>query len=264
VEISREDVQIADLSKITLQRSERKPSRVLVVGWNARIVSLVAELKDHASGKLYLTSLSAMSTQQRQRLLRGLEGDDVEFDLIEGSPSDLSDLRRIVEEFDPEAVVIMSSEVVGDPHRADAQALICYLHLDGLLSAKGTPIVVELFFPEDADSFELSANTDIIATDSMIAYFLSQVALRPEIADAYYGLLGAQGARLDLLDYDVPKDTSYSFNQVFQALSQRNIIMIGYLHGKDTHLVPPMDRILPNNSRLVVVCGDDSDLAAPN
>ena len=238
---------------LALTAPSARPRRVLTIGWNSRIVELVRELKAQACGALELINLSVKPIEERNALMRPIEQEDLHLHYIEASPTDPEALAKTVAEHEPEAFVVMSSEVVGNPHRADAQALICHLHLARLVGDRSTPILVELFYPEDAKDFSAHPNTDILATDSMLGYFVSQVALRPEVADVYDAFLSINGPQLIVAQMS-EKSSGLTFAEAYRILLRRGDALIGYLdRERHPHLVPPDAEVLPDDCELILV-----------
>lgn len=189
-------------------------SRILILGWNRKAPSLLAELDRHGRG-LRVDIVSRLDQAERIADIQadGVTLHDLEVEHVVGDytqPGVIGDLAP--DRYD--RILLLSSEWLATRDEADARTIASYLLLSDLL--EGTPhrpdVLVELTDPDDAALLSRYP-AEVLATPRAISHILAQVVLRQELHDVIFDLLGGGGPDVRLAPaglYDLLGEHSFA------------------------------------------------------
>ncbi len=239
--------------------------RVLVLGWNRRVPSLVAEFASYEDRKFELDMVSIIPLEERlQELARyGVNLEPVCGRLLEGEYMVAEELKKL----NPatyHTVIFLSSDRIGTGEEADARAMVGYLQLEDILSrsVERPQVIMELSDPHNR-SLMYGHQSEILISPMILSHILAQVALRRELRVVLDDLFTVGGPEIQFHD---PAEYALSEPMDFQALEKvvaaRGKIALGVFrvaadeHGRHVLMNPPREQVLElcEGDRLVVLC----------
>ncbi|QSP95185.1 ion channel DMI1 [Marinobacter salinisoli] len=238
--------------------------RILILGWNRRVPSLVAELASYQHASFHVTFVSVVPQEERELTIRRYTGTTpvicrhIEADyMLEG------ELRQL----DPSAydsIILLSSDRLPSGEEADARAMVGYLQLEDLLSeASSRPqVIMELSDPGNRHLLD-GYPAEMLVSPVILSHVLAQVALRRELRVVLDELFTAGGAEIQFRSpSDYPLPDSADFHLLEKTLAEAGEIALGVFRaepderGRHLMLNPPRKQFLDIQAgdRLVVLC----------
>ncbi|KPQ02940.1 MAG: K+ transport system NAD-binding component [Marinobacter sp. HL-58] len=239
--------------------------RVLVLGWNRRVPSLISEFSSYSQLRFEVDIVSVVPARERQQEIARYLGEQsavicrhVEADyMVEG------ELRR-VGPLSYDSIMLLSSDRLASGEEADARAMVGYLQLEDLLSEGGPrpQLIMEL---SDPDNRHLLAGhqSEMMISPMIVSHVLAQVALRRELRVVLDELFTVGGAEIQFRNpHDYPLPASADFQVLEKVLAAKGEVALGVWrdqpdrHGHHVKLGPSRDEYLDLNpeDRLVVLC----------
>jgi hypothetical protein len=233
--------------------AERRRRRVLVLGWNQKVPSLLAEFDANTRERVEVDVFSLLSTSERETILRrkGVAPQNARVRHIEGDLTSHYEMARMdVAGYD--SVVLVASDWLGSAEAADARMLLGYLVLSQVLeSADRKPaVVVESMSTDNANLFD-QANVERLVSPDLQASMLTQVALRRELHWVLEELFSAGGAEIEFRSVDRLglAGRADSFVSLRRERAAHGEVLLGTLH-RDAGVLPrlvlnPVDKQAP-------------------
>ncbi|MBK1850728.1 ion channel DMI1 [Marinobacter sp. 1-4A] len=257
-----------------INRSEAKRSvrgeglegrRILLLGWNRRVPSLMAEFASYGPGQPVLDIVSVVSASEREQALnryaagKSLEG----YSHIEADYMVEDELRRI----NPagyDTIILLSSDRLASGEEADARTMVGYLQLEDILAeASGRPqLIMELSDPDNRQLL-YGHQSEMLISPMILSHILAQVALRRELRVVLDELFTVGGAEIRFRDpEDYPLPASADFHVLEKVLAAEGEVALGVFRAtadaRGRHLLinPPRRQYLELQvgDRLVVLC----------
>jgi len=253
IEISAEDeiVLIAeDDSEVTLAERQspeidasaiRKPpsrepgsERTLILGWNDRASTIIAELDNYVhsgSEVTVVTSDGAVPSFRFDELI------NQNVTSIEGDTTDRRTLDRLaVSSYDH--VIVLGSLDEPDPNAADSKTLVTLLHLREIAerSEHRFSIVSEMLDVRNRELAEVTGADDFIVSDHLASLMMCQVSENRELSSVFENLISPEGSELYLkpaTDYVEP-GVPLNFYTVLEAARRRGEVALGYRLGAES------------------------------
>ena len=217
--------------------------RVLVLGWNHRVPTLLKELAAYPEEAFAIDIVSQVSAAKREKRIKAeaisteyLEIRQLEFDYT---------VPAYLESVDPagyDNLVLLPSERLKSEAESDARTILGYLLLREMTqgSAKAPPVLVELHDPDNAALFE-NRRGEVIVSPLIVSRMLTRVALRRELRAVFDALFSSGGSDIvfrRIADYDLaqyrgasgdpdPAGRDYSFADLQRAADAHGEIAIG-------------------------------------
>ena len=216
--------------------------RLLILGWSSKVPSLLQELERYGGESLRIDVASLKPVEERKKLMAihgfGSIGKSVQhIEANFGHPAALEGLKP--ERYDN--ILIVARESMSDEAHADAASASTYLMLRSLLPAegRGPELTVELLEKENLFLFDDRVE-DVIVSPLLISYFMSQIALRREMAAVFSEISDTWGAQIILepaADF-VPTHEPVKFSDIEDAAGENGLIALGLQQGSgvDTRL----------------------------
>lgn len=242
-------------------KAEPRPERTLILGFNEKTVAVIRELdnyvapgseivvvcrRDGAHEKL--KTLGGKLVRQRLRAADGDLGSRAVLDAVKAT------------EFDH---IILMSYTHLPIQEADAQTLICLLHLRNIAEASGADlnIVSEMMDLRNRALAQVARADDFIVSDKLVSLMLAQLSENKHLDKVFRQLFSADGSEIyvrPMTDYVKP-GVAVDFHTVLEAAAQRGETAIGYrLHA---HAQDPARgygvKVNPNKSEKVTFGVDD-------
>lgn len=168
--------------------------RVLVLGWNAKVVELLHELGSYRDERFDVTVVSVVSARARELTLEdegGMAG--VICRHVEADYAVEAELRAL----EPAAfdnVLLASSDRLASGEEADTRAVVAYLLLEALLdgAAAAPDLLLELKDPDNAPLLG-GRRAEVLVSPLIVAHVVAQVALRRELRAVFDSLFTSGG-----------------------------------------------------------------------
>ncbi len=266
------DPKVPALSPITRgQPASRSVSvsesarRVLVLGWNRRVPSLIDEFASYSQLHFEVDMVSVVPAREREQEIERYLGEqpDVTCRHLEADYMVEGELRRV----DPlkyDAIMLLSSDRLASGEEADARAMVGYLQLEDLLSEgdKRPQLIMELSDPDNRHLL-IGHQSEMMISPMIVSHVLAQVALRRELRVVLDELFTVGGAEIQFRNPDdYPLPASADFQVLEKIVAAEGEVALGIWRfqpdgaGRHVTLAPRREDYLNLNSgdRLVVLC----------
>jgi len=213
---------------------EPAPERTLILGWNRRVLPLIAELDNYVGRGSEVTIVAEGEEMTGPELQFQLAARKLENLKVSAGQGDTTDRRTLddlaVHTYDH--VIVLSASDTLEPQQADARTLVTLLHLRAIAEAHGRPfsIVSEMLDIRNRELAEVTRADDFIVSDRLVSLMLSQVSENKNLSAVFQDLFDPEGAELYLKpagDY-VALDRPVNFYTVVEAARQRDEVALGY------------------------------------
>ncbi len=185
--------------------------RVLILGWNSRVLALLAEFASYDDERFDVTIVSLISARSREAMCDGLgELASVSIRHLEADYV-VEDVLRTLDPMSFDNVLLVSSERLNSEEEADARAVMAYLLLEALFeervdetfedtSEERDPAPRILLEIQDPDNALLLAGrpVEVMVSPKLLAHIVAQVALRRELRVVFDALLMSDGPEVML------------------------------------------------------------------
>jgi len=234
-------------------RDVARTRRVLVLGWNQKLPSLLAEFDAYTRESVEVDVFSLLDVAERETTLRrkGVILDHARVRQLEGDLTSHYEVERLdVGSYDN--VILVASDWLGSADAADARMLLGYLVLsrvlDGLSSQPS--VVVETMSTDNAKLFDVAGVERLVSPD-LQASMLTQIALRRELHWVMEELFGAGGAEIEFRDVAAIglAGASHSFDEIRRQRAAYGEVLIGTManvsHPSPRLRMNPVDKQAP-------------------
>lgn len=238
--------------------------RILLLGWNRRVPSLMAEFASYGPAQPVIDIVSVVPMPEREHALsRYAVGKPLEnYSHIEADYMVEEELRRI----NPagyDTIILLSSDRLASGEEADARTMVGYLQLEDILAeSPGRPqLIMELSDPDNRQLL-YGHQSEMLISPMILSHILAQVALRRELRVVLDELFTAGGAEIRFQspeDYVLP--ASADFHVLEKVLAAQSEVALGVLRatadsrGRHLMMNPPRRQYLDlqPGDRLVVL-----------
>ena len=233
----------APSNRVLTERRVLAQRRVLVLGWNHRVPSLLEEFAAYPDEGFTIDIVSQVSASKREKRIKAempsaknLEIRQLEFDYT---------VPAYLQSVDPASydnLVLLPSERLKSEAESDARTILGYLLLRELMEGaeKAPAVLVELTDPDNAALFE-NRRGEVIVTPLIISRMMARVALRRELRAVFDELFSSTGSEIlfrRIAEYELAEnlietkvaDTGelvFSFADLQQLADARGEIAIG-------------------------------------
>lgn len=227
--------------------------RLLILGWNRRVPSLMAEFGSYPGHRFDVDLVSVLPAPARKTEIERYVGQLSAIDCrhIEADYMVEGELRRLnPQSYD--TVLLLSSDQLASGEEADARAMVGHLQLDDILSesAQRPQLIMELSDP-DNESLLTLPHSEVMVSPVILSHVLAQVALRRELRVVFDELFTVGGAEIlfrSPAEYGLAGDVD--FQGIEQAVADRGEIALGVYRGApDTDSDNPGQRLELNPHR---------------
>jgi voltage-gated potassium channel Kch len=210
---------------------ERRPERVLILGWNERGRTIVRELDNYVPGGSFLkvvadtpreeTGLDAAAAGLRRLAFEFERGDTTDRQVLDRL--DLTSFQHII-------LLCYADQL--DAQAADAKTMITLLHLRDIERKKGESysVVSEMVDVRNRALAAVAKADDFIVSDELTGLILTQVSENGELLEVFQDLFHSEGSEIYLKpakDY-VATARAVNFYTVTEAARRRGETALGY------------------------------------
>ena len=244
---------------------QKKPERVLMLGWNRRAPRVLIELDQYVApgSRAEVVAESESAEAQIAEIRDLLQNIDVHFKAA--STTDRRVLDKLATDFDHVITLSYSDDL--DAQKADARTLVTLLHLRDIEAKRGETfsVVSEMLDVRNRQLAEVAQPDDFIVSDKLVSLLLAQISENAHLAAVFDDLFDPQGAEIYLKpaeDY-VTTGKPVTYATVVEAARRRGEVAIGYLAAKSplserTHVNPKKSQsvTLDPSDRIIVIADD--------
>ncbi|MCG2579565.1 MAG: ion channel DMI1 [Marinobacter sp.] len=236
-----------------LRKTTDRPRTILVLGWNRRVPSLIAEFASYVGQPFTVDIVSVVSATERERDIaryiqdhRKVSCRHIEADYM------VEDELRKVRPIDYDTVILLSSDRLASGEEADARAMVGYLQLEDILAGanRRPQLIMELSDPDNRHLLS-GHQSEMMISPMILSHVLAQVALRRELRVVLDELFTVGGAEIQFRDpRDYPLPASVDFHLLERILAERGELALGVFRhrtdeeGRRLELNPPRKRFL--------------------
>jgi hypothetical protein len=237
----------------------QKPERTLVLGWNGRAPTMIAQLDRYVPPGSEVTVVASEGAGLSTRF-DGLGHQTVS--LRAGNTTDRRTLDRLgVPSYDHVIVLSYSDEL--SPEKADSRTLVTLLHLREIAERSGRPfsIVSEMLDDRNRELAEIARADDFIVSDRLVSLMMCQVSENKEYSAVFEELIDPEGSELYLKPADeyVEPGVPLNFYTIVEAACRRGEVAVGY--RVEAEAGDPRKsygvRLNPAKSRRIIFAGGD-------
>jgi voltage-gated potassium channel Kch len=205
------------------------PERTLILGWNRRARSIIAEL-DHyvapGSEVLVVADIDEAEIAKHQAELKNQT-----FAFRSGDTTDRRTLDQLNIPGYRHIILLCYSDML-DTQQADARTLVTLLHLRDIAERSGHTfsIVSEMLDTRNRALAEVTHADDFIVSEKLVSLILSQVSENKVLNAIFTDLFDPEGAEIYLKpvgDY-IELGTPVNFYTVVEAARRKNEVAFGY------------------------------------
>jgi ion channel POLLUX/CASTOR len=238
-------------------------TRLLILGWNHHIPSLIRELGTYPNEQFTVTAASLRPVADREKSIGSLTtAGRVSVDHILADYIRESELRSL----DPasfDKIVLVSSDKLADEEEADARTIVGYTLLEEILDEAGKRphILMELADPNN-EILIRQFRSEMIIGPLILSNLLATIAMRRELNSIYRELFTAGGAEIifrDPADYGL-ENSRLTFTELEERAAAHHETALGItVLGDDSNLPasllmnPPRGRMLQVNGNTTLV-----------
>lgn len=226
-----------------------RPERTLVVGWNARLLKVVAQLDQYVArgSKMIIVSTVPVPEAYAQAISASVFHYDPPAFMTRFTTQ-----RTVLEELDPasfDQIILLPNQDHMSAEEADAHTLVKLLHLrdivaaadaGGRLNGDGPAFVTEMLDIRNRRLAEAGRADDFIVSDEIISMMLAQLSENAALEPVFDELLDAAGNEIYLRpagDY-VKCGAPVNFYDVTESACRRDEVAIGYRRASKAHSAP--------------------------
>lgn len=238
---------------------------ILLLGWNHRVPSLMAEFASYGPGQPALDIVSVVPAPEREHALsRYAAGTALEnYRHIEADYMVEDELRRI-NPASYDTIILLSSDRLASGEEADARTMVGYLQLEDILatSPKRPQLIMELSDPDNRHLL-YGHQSEMLISPMILSHILAQVALRRELRAVLDELFTVGGGEIQFQNPEnYPLPASADFHVLEKILAAEGEVALGVFRatedarGRHLQLNPPRRQYLElqPGDQLVVLC----------
>ena len=205
--------------------------RLLILGWNHKIPSLIHEFDSYENESFDIDILSLVEPEKREEALSryDLNFKHVVLQQLHGDYTAVSDLNDInPAEYDN--ILFVANDWMDSNEESDARSIMGSLILRDLLpkTGKRPEIILELMDPGNEKLFQKDMG-EVIVSPHILSHILAHVGLRRELNIVFEELFTVNGAEIYFrkpADFELDKGTM-RFKDIQKAVAQYGEICLG-------------------------------------
>ena len=205
---------------------QQEPERTLILGWNDRAPTIIAQLDGYVPSG---SEVTVVSHDAQGSLAYDLRHQTVDFRA--GNTTDRPTLDGLdVPSYDHVIVLGYADEL--DHEEADSRTLVTLLHLREIADQNGQSfsIVSEMLDDRNRELAQITRADDFIVSDRLVSLMMCQVSENKELSSVFEDLIDPDGSELYLKPADeyVKPGASLTFYTVVEAARRRGEVAVGY------------------------------------
>jgi ion channel POLLUX/CASTOR len=222
---------VAAQAIVRVARPAEAPSRILVLGWNWRAPTIVAQLDAYTAAGSRVTVVAAVDGLAADAERRCGRLQKVTLECREEDTTDRRVLEGLALEQFRSIIVLCYSDTLA-PQEADARTLITLLSLRDIMQKRGLDfaIVSEMLDVKNRELATATRADDFVVSDQLVSLMLAQVSENARLNAVFADLFDPEGAEIYLrpaAQY-VRTGVEVTFATVVESARLRGETAIGY------------------------------------
>jgi ion channel POLLUX/CASTOR len=205
---------------------EQKPERTLILGWNDRAPTIIAQLDGYVPSGSEVTVIAQDGA--------GFPAHKLRHQTVAFRAGNTTNRRTLdgldVPSYDHVIVLSYSDEL--NHKEADSRTLVTLLHLREIADQNGHSfsIVSEMLDDRNRELAEVTRADDFIVSDRLVSLMMCQVSENKELSAVFEDLIDPEGSELYLKPADeyVKPGVPLNFYTVIEAARRRDEVAVGY------------------------------------
>jgi ion channel POLLUX/CASTOR len=208
------------------RRREQEPERTLILGWNERAPTIIAQLDGYVPSGSEVTVVAEdgpgfPAHELRNHTVAFRSGNTTSRRTLDGLD---------VPSYDHVIVLSYSDEL--DHEEADSRTLVTLLHLREIADQNGQSfsIVSEMLDDRNRELAEITRADDFIVSDRLVSLMICQVSENKELSSVFEDLIDPEGSELYLKPVEeyVKPGVPLNFYTVVEAARRLGEVAVGY------------------------------------
>ena len=211
--------------------ASRNPFRLLILGWNHKIPSLLEEFDSYEEELFFIDIMSLLPVKEREEFLARHDTDfkHVQLTQIMGDYTAPDDLIRVKPDT-YDNILFAGNYWLDSNEESDARVILGSLILEEITAESPTKpkVIMELMDPANERLF-LKKTGEVLITPLILSHILAHVALRRELNVVFEELFTVGGAEIYFrapIFYGIAGD-AITFKQIQSIVAQMGDIAIG-------------------------------------
>ncbi|MFL5781326.1 MAG: CASTOR/POLLUX-related putative ion channel [Thermoleophilaceae bacterium] len=211
------------------------PTRVLILGWNSRTPSVIAEFDKYLAPGSQVKVVADWAPARDVIARESGELSNAELAFEVGNTTDRRTLDSLGIESYRHVVVMCYSEQL-DHQRADARTLVTLLHLRDIAARADARLTItsEMLDDRNRELAQVTKVDDVIVSDRVLSLMLTQLSENENLAAVFSELFAAEGSEIYLRPAAgyVQLGRELSYATVVEAARRRREVAVGYRLGQ--------------------------------
>ncbi len=240
--------------------------RVLLLGWNSSTPTLLGTLNSHADENYEVTSLSLITTAERQKRLARLGTDVSRLKLhnIQGEFTSAAEVAALAPSgFDN--IVIFASEWLETAGESDARTVLGFLVLNAIIESnpsKQRPKILAQLMNEANTALFPEDQCETLTSPVVLSHLLAQIALQRTLRGVFEELFGPEGAEIffrpsTAYEWGAASPETISFAEIQHITFMKGEIAIGLRFADQAAINGGILINPPRNQRWKLTPNDD-------
>jgi hypothetical protein len=211
--------------------SEKPMEKLLILGWNNKVSTIINELQTYISKDSTIKILSDIDHLDTivNEISKSALAININITAISGDPTNFETLESLgLKEFD--SVLVVGSDNLGIQEK-DANTILTLLHLNTLLKESDINIVAEMYDDKNRRIAQTLKTCDFIISENIISSLMAQLSGQKDLFTIFSELFDSSGCSIYLKpigDY-ISLNAENSFYDVYEkAALGHNEIALGY------------------------------------
>ncbi|MGE3306212.1 MAG: hypothetical protein AB7I52_09605 [Rhizobiaceae bacterium] len=218
------------------QPTEKKPERILMLGWNRRGPIIANELSRYVASGSALTIAADAERFLEEAGALAVAGENLRVEARQTDTSSRSELEALnVPAYDH--VLVLGYSDTLSAQQADTRTLVSLLHLRKIAETAGLhiSIVSEMTDVRNRELAEVTKADDFVVSNKLVSLMLAQASENEYLAAIFDNLLDEKGSEIYMrpIDQYVAIDRPVNFYTISEAARQRGEVAIGYRRIRD-------------------------------
>lgn len=249
-----EEGKVFEMDLDHLEAKPEKDARVLIIGWNETLKTVLEELPENVSA-VTMAYCNDSEEEYIRKLCLNMEM-EVQFEYC-----DLSEEKKMLNLVRRTEHVILLSDHDKEEEEADMDTIFLLLNLRDLRNRYhlGYNITAEMRREANQSLVVSDDYTDFIVASNMASLFLAQLAESPELKNTFREILSNEGNELFMKRAKNLHCTGeFTVSELRQIAYAQGYIFLGYMTAGARHVFnPPLDqKVILNKSDSLIVLGE--------
>jgi ion channel POLLUX/CASTOR len=238
-----------------------EPARVLILGWNSRTPSVIAEFDKYLAPGSEVKVVADWAPARDVIARESGELGNASLEFAVGNTTDRRTLDSLGVEGYQHVVVMCYSELL-DHQRADARTLVTLLHLRDIVAVTGARLTItsEMLDDRNRELAQVTKVDDVIVSDRVLSLMLTQLSENANLAAVFSELFAPEGSEVYLRPaagyVQLGREVNYA--TVVEAARRRREVAVGFrLRAGEDDPSPGGFAINPAKSTRVTFDEDD-------